>query len=71
MILPERYGGARSARMRFTTLHTNNPTTVNNTPIITASHQWKRHASTSPHPTPIGVIVNNNGFAIRMTFGAG
>src|SRR3954454_9058806 len=31
-----------------------------------ASQGWKRQASTSPQPTPMGVIVSSSGLAILM-----
>src|SRR5690349_21979384 len=34
--------------------------------ISTASHQWKRQASSRPQATPMGVMTNNSGFAILM-----
>ena len=52
--------------MRFTVIHMNRLTTLSRAPIINASHQGNRHASTRPQPTPMGVRANNMGFAILI-----
>src|SRR5688572_18320814 len=52
--------------MRRTVSQVNDPMMPSSTAMSSASHQWKRQASTRPQTTPMGVMTNNNGFAIFM-----
>jgi hypothetical protein len=52
--------------MRLAVSQVKAPITPTNTAISTASHQWKRHASSMAQLTPMGVVTNKIGFAIRM-----
>jgi hypothetical protein len=52
--------------MRLTVSQVKAPITLTSTAISTASHQWKRHASSMAQLTPMGVVTNKIGFAMRM-----
>jgi len=52
--------------MRLTVSQMNPLMTPTSAAISTANHQWKRHASCRPKATPMGVVISNNGLAIRI-----
>jgi hypothetical protein len=52
--------------MRLTVSQMKAPMMLTKAAIRMASHQWKRHASSMAQLTPMGVVTNKIGFAMRM-----